>query len=139
MNLEEIKKEIASTKANIFSLKQKLDGLLLEEERLNRQLMEPTKKELLAMGFECRSGHKTGSTNHRGHQSDNGEPWTFVVVRKDRPAISHILEQSRGISVSPVQFNPNWILGNGETEDEAWELSCENWMDDEQFRADAIS
>lgn len=139
MNLEEIKKEIASTKTAILGLKQKLDKLLLEEENLTRLSLEPTKKELLRIGLECRSGHKTGSTNHREFQSDNGEYWTFVVVHKDRPAIECISERYRGISVSPNHFNPNWILGNGETEDEAWDLACENWIDDEQFRTDAIS
>jgi hypothetical protein len=105
-----------------------------EEERLKKKNEERSKQEIITAGFELRAGHTTGSTNHRDWQSDKGEPWTFLIVHSSRPQVKHVSESSRGESISTVDdsdFNQEWLLGHGETEEEAWEDALENWVDSE--------
>ena len=106
----------------------------IEEERIAVEQAEQTKQEILAAGFEIRSGHSTGSTNHRDWQSDDGEPWTFLIVHSSRPHIAHVSESSRGESYTDVNnndFDENWVLGHGETEKEVWEDAIDSWQDDD--------
>jgi hypothetical protein len=105
-----------------------------EEKRLKKESEERSKQEIIDAGFEVRTGHTTGSTNHRDWQSDDGEPWTFLIVHSSRPQVKHVSESSRGESISTIDgsdFNEEWLLGHGETEEEAWEDAIENWVDSE--------
>jgi hypothetical protein len=112
----------------------------LEQSKINGENAQRMKQEIIAAGFEIRTGHTTGSTNHRDWQSDNGEPWTFLIVHASVPQVTHVSESSRGedfVMADDSDFNEAWLLGHGETEDEAWEVALENWVD-EEFKAAAI-
>lgn len=74
-------------------------------------------------------GHTTGSTNHRDWQSDQGEPWTFLIVPTGTPSIEHVGESSNCVDVlfsggEEIEIPDEW--GHGETLDEAWESLLEN-------------
>lgn len=112
----------------------------VEQEHIAALQVEQIKQEILTAGFKVRHGHTTGSTNHRDWQSDNGEPWTFLIVHSSRPQIAHVSESSRGESYTDIDghnFNENWVLGYGETEEEAWEDAIDTWKE-EEYRTKAL-
>lgn len=116
-----------------------------EEEKLKQEQFEKTKQELIDAGFELRHGHMTGASNQDGRTSDNGEPYTFLVVHCSRPKILEIFEWSKGQSIAyedeRQEFKQDWIghgwIGHGESEEDAWLDAINNWAD-EEIRAIAL-
>jgi hypothetical protein len=111
-----------------------------EVDRLNAEKVEQVKEEIIKAGFEVRKGHSTSSTNHKHWQSDEGEPWTVLIVHNSRPEVRHVSESSTKETFSTVdksEFQEQWLLGHGETEEEAWENAIESW-NDEETRAAAL-
>jgi hypothetical protein len=114
--------------------------IITEGERLEAERLGKVKEEILQAGFEVRHGHTTSASNHHRRTSEDGEPWTYLIVLSSRPKVSHISEWSRDITIEceGEGFEADWILGHGETEEEAWEDAASTWGD-KDYRALALA
>jgi len=104
-----------------------------QEEKFKKEQFESKKNELQRKGHKVVVGHTTSATNHHGRTSDDGEPYTFLIVAQGSPKVLHVSENSRGIRVfflldgeKEEEVDPDWIVGSGETEQEAWEDAIDN-------------
>jgi hypothetical protein len=109
-----------------------------EKYRLDQEVYETTKAEIITAGFEVRTGHTTSSTNHRSTQSQNGETWKFLILNSKLPKVEHIDETSGdtnvcfdGVESDDALSSLQMVLGYGETEQEAWSDAITTWNYDE--------
>lgn len=101
---------------------------------------EQAKVEIAEAGFELRTGHATISTSMYPWRSEGGREWTYVIVHKFRPHIQQVAEWSRGLYTTDTNgnnFPEKWIIGYGETVEEAWLEATTYW--DEKVKRDALS
>lgn len=125
---------VKEAKKLVYSLTQQL-----EKEKKLAKLAELNKNKtnLINLGFVCQTGHTTSASNHHNRTSDDGEPYTFLIIHSSKPKVENVIEWSNGISVTWKNLSdlknsyPNsheeWIVGYGETEKEAWEEAVYSW------------
>ncbi len=112
---------------------QKKAKVLVAEKRRNAKLKR-LEVFVLSNGGEVRTGHLTDATNK--YTSDNGEPYTFILVRAETPMISFVCERSSGARIefedgSDVLEDDPLIISWGETVEEMWQSLMEEMDDNE--------
>jgi hypothetical protein len=100
-----------------------------ENQRIRQERIDQNNKPIIAAGYEVRTGHGTSSGI-----GDNGDNWIFVIVHKTSPRINRILIFQGEVSCLvgkpiEVKVSEDFILGHGETEQQAWEDAIDCWND----------
>lgn len=87
--------------------------------------VEQIKQEMIDAGYECRK------VLCRTARITDFYKCQFVVVWNIRPAIDCIYYQPpdtfRVVPVIKQEFSPKWIIGWGETEEQAWQRAVAEW------------
>ena len=131
-------KKVQQAKSAVEDLKNKIKD---EEIKVANDKAEKVKVEIIEAGFELRSGHTTSATNHHGRTSENGEPYTYLIVHKKRPQIDHVSESSNNTYYTDINdndFDADWVLGYGESEEDCWEDAIYTWKY-EDYRIAALA
>lgn len=131
-------KHLKKCKEDVELIQEKLKAETLRAEKLQ---IEKIKQEIIDAGFEVRKDHKTSATNHHDRTSDNGEPYTYLIVHKNRPEIKYVSETSHDTyytDINDTAFDADWVLGYGENWEEAWKDAIYTWRF-EEARATALA